>query len=50
MSRVVACAVGHQVGYEYVNSDDCWMLAARDAKGNQVPNPEKFPDGFSVGV
>ncbi len=28
-------------GYKYVNSDDCWMLAARDANGNQVANPEK---------
>lgn len=37
-----------KVGYQYVNSDDCWMLAQRDAAGNQVPNPEKFPDGFQV--
>ena len=27
---------------------DCWMLATRDANGNQVPNPEKFPDGFAA--
>lgn len=33
-------------GYEYVNSDDCWMLATRDANGQQVPNPAKFPDGW----
>lgn len=32
-------------GYTYVNSDDCWMLATRDANGNQVANPDKFPDG-----
>eukprot|EP00759_Apiculatamorpha_spiralis_P024348 PhF_6_TR27884/c0_g1_i5/m.40835/K07407/E3.2.1.22B, galA, rafA; alpha-galactosidase len=35
-----------QVGYEYINSDDCWMLADRDANGNQVANPAKFPYGF----
>lgn len=35
-------------GYEYVNSDDCWMLADRSADGHQVPNPEKFPDGFAA--
>lgn len=27
---------------------DCWMLAERDANGNQVANPEKFPDGFKA--
>lgn len=35
-------------GYEYVNSDDCWMLATRDASGKQIANPEKFPNGFSA--
>lgn len=25
-----------KAGYQYVNSDDCWMLAARDADGNMV--------------
>jgi len=33
-------------GYTYVNSDDCWMNKDRDANGNQVANPTKFPDGF----
>jgi len=37
-----------KVGYEYVNSDDCWMLAARSANGSQVPNPVKFPNGFAA--
>jgi alpha-galactosidase len=35
-------------GYVFVNSDDCWMLATRDANGNMVPNPSKFPDGFAA--
>ena len=35
-----------KLGFIYVNSDDCWALAERDANGNQVANPEKFPDGF----
>jgi hypothetical protein len=34
------------VGYMFVNSDDCWMLKDRDSNGNQVPNPQKFPNGF----
>ena len=35
-------------GYIYVNSDDCWMDAARDANGRQVANAEKFPNGFKA--
>ena len=38
-----------KVGYTYVNSDDCWMLAARDANGNQVANPDKVPHTGGVG-
>jgi len=34
-------------GYEYVNIDDCWMAPNRDANGNLVPDPVKFPDGIS---
>jgi alpha-galactosidase len=37
-----------EAGYEYVNSDDCWMLAARDSNGSQVANPDKFPNGFKA--
>eukprot|EP01043_Picozoa_sp_COSAG02_P097776 COSAG02_NODE_33976_length_491_cov_1.040816_1_plen_94_part_01 len=37
-------------GFEYINSDDCWMLAGVNrsdgGKGPQVPNPSKFPDGI----
>eukprot|EP00656_Telonema_subtile_P054528 TRINITY_DN8180_c0_g1_i3.p1 TRINITY_DN8180_c0_g1~~TRINITY_DN8180_c0_g1_i3.p1 ORF type:complete len:393 (-),score=65.03 TRINITY_DN8180_c0_g1_i3:99-1277(-) len=34
------------VGYQYVNSDDCWMLANRTADGKQIADPAKFPQGF----
>ncbi|KAJ7746016.1 glycoside hydrolase [Mycena metata] len=35
-------------GYQYVNIDDCWPLAARNASSKQiVPDPAKFPDGIS---
>lgn len=37
-------------GYDNVNSDDCWMTATRDAKGNQVADPAKFPNGFKAVV
>ncbi|BBA95969.1 putative secreted alpha-galactosidase [Actinacidiphila reveromycinica] len=34
-------------GYGYVNIDDCWMTKSRDAAGDLVPDPAKFPDGIS---
>ncbi|HXR72431.1 glycoside hydrolase family 27 protein [Actinocrinis sp.] len=36
-----------QLGYQYVNIDDCWALPSRDSHGNLVPDPKKFPDGIS---
>ena len=33
-------------GYRYVNLDDCWMSSSRDASGNLVPDPAKFPNGI----
>src|SRR5947207_3764571 len=35
-------------GYTYVNIDDCWALPDRDADGNLVPNPARFPDGIKA--
>lgn len=35
-------------GYEYIVLDDGWMLRQRDAKGNLVPDPEKFPLGMKA--
>ena len=31
-------------GYQYVNLDDCWALPNRDASGNLVPDPVRFPE------
>ena len=33
-------------GYEYIIIDDCWSLRERDANGEIVPDPEKFPHGM----
>lgn len=33
-------------GYKYVNIDDCWSSKSRDASGNLVPDPVKFPTGM----
>ncbi|TKC39210.1 hypothetical protein EI555_007797 [Monodon monoceros] len=34
------------LGYEYLNIDDCW-IGGRDAKGNLVPDPKRFPNGMA---
>lgn len=33
-------------GYVYVNVDCCWMLPHRNANGELVPDPKKFPSGM----
>jgi alpha-galactosidase len=35
-------------GYEYVNIDDCWALPQRNADGNLVPDPARFPNGIKA--
>jgi alpha-galactosidase len=34
-------------GYQYVVIDDCWQVS-RDANGNIVPDPQRFPDGIKA--
>jgi alpha-galactosidase len=34
-------------GYEYVNIDDCWQVS-RDASGNIVADPQRFPHGMKA--
>jgi alpha-galactosidase len=36
------------LGYQYVNLDDCWALPQRDASGNLVPDPVRFPNGIKA--
>jgi alpha-galactosidase len=36
-----------EVGYEYVNIDDCWMDRERDADGQFQPDPD-FPSGIAA--
>ncbi|GAB3435098.1 NPCBM/NEW2 domain-containing protein [Actinophytocola sediminis] len=35
------------LGYEYVNIDDCWSARERDQDGRLVPDPVKFPNGIA---
>src|SRR5258708_2128622 len=34
-------------GYQYVVIDDCWQID-RDAQGNIIPDPKRFPSGIKV--
>jgi alpha-galactosidase len=36
------------LGYEYVNMDDCWNDKTRDENGNLRPNPNRFPFGMKA--
>ncbi|EDY50730.1 alpha-galactosidase [Streptomyces clavuligerus] len=35
-------------GYRYVNLDDCWALPQRNAAGDLVPDPVRFPSGIKA--
>ncbi|ETK36834.1 ricin-type beta-trefoil lectin domain protein [Microbispora sp. ATCC PTA-5024] len=35
-------------GYQYVNIDDCWSTKSRNANGDLVPDPQKFPNGIKA--
>ena len=35
-------------GYQYVNLDDCWAAHDRDANGDYVPDPTRFPHGIKA--
>jgi len=34
-----------KVGYTYISTDDGWMTGARNAAGQMIPDPVKFPGG-----
>lgn len=36
------------LGYRYVNIDDCWSLKSRNSSGQLVPDPAKFPQGMKA--
>ena len=38
----------NKLGYKFVNIDDCWMLADRDANGHMIPDPVAFPSGMKA--
>src|SRR5690242_10385062 len=36
------------LGYMYVNIDDCWSTKSRNATGHLVPDPVKWPNGIAA--
>ncbi|XP_048245066.1 alpha-N-acetylgalactosaminidase-like [Haliotis rufescens] len=46
MADVIAEEGYRDVGYEYIGIDDCWPSKSRDADGNLVADPERFPSGI----
>ncbi|VBB84423.1 Putative Glycoside Hydrolase Family 27 [Podospora comata] len=36
------------LGYEYINIDDCWSTKSRDSSGRLVPDPAKWPNGIKA--
>uniref|UniRef100_T1JHV1 Alpha-galactosidase n=1 Tax=Strigamia maritima TaxID=126957 RepID=T1JHV1_STRMM len=36
------------VGYEYVNVDDCWLSKKRDDRGRLQADPQRFPHGIKA--
>lgn len=47
MADVIVKSGMKDVGYQYVVIDDCWQVS-RDAKGNIVADPQRFPFGIKA--
>ena len=37
-----------ELGYDYVNIDDCWSEMQRDSSNKLVPNKQRFPNGIKA--
>ncbi|XP_076468477.1 alpha-N-acetylgalactosaminidase-like [Babylonia areolata] len=37
-----------ELGYVYIDIDDCWPAKYRDSEGKLVPDPERFPSGMKA--
>ncbi|XP_044581180.1 alpha-N-acetylgalactosaminidase [Cotesia glomerata] len=46
MADLVVAEGYANVGYEYINIDDCWMEKNRASNGNVVPDRKRFPYGL----
>ncbi|XP_053108694.1 alpha-N-acetylgalactosaminidase [Hemicordylus capensis] len=48
MADSLAADGWRELGYVYVNMDDCWMAKERNAEGQLIPDPERFPRGIKA--
>jgi len=48
MADLVVADGYHDVGYTYINIDDCWLSHERDAYGRLQPDPKRFPSGIKA--
>jgi len=46
MADLLASEGYKDVGYEYINMDDCWFAKERDSAGRLQPDPVRFPSGI----
>ena len=44
MAKAMATGGYKDVGYEYINIDDCWMTRLKN--GTLAADPERFPHGI----
>src|SRR5258708_5694208 len=47
MADAMVSSGRNAAGYQYVNIDDCWQVS-RDAQGNIVADPTRFPRGIKA--
>ncbi|CAG0921212.1 unnamed protein product [Notodromas monacha] len=48
MADLVVSEGYRNVGYEYINIDDCWLARERDRRGRLQPDPIRFPSGIKA--
>ncbi len=48
MADAIAESGMQAAGYQYIVIDDCWESMDRDANGNLVADPKKFPSGMQA--
>lgn len=46
MADIVVAEGYAEVGYEYINVDDCWLEKDRSVNGQLVPDRQRFPYGM----
>jgi alpha-galactosidase len=47
MADVLVTSGMRDAGYRYIVIDDCWQIG-RDAEGNIIPDPDRFPSGMKA--